>query len=155
MQDPGIVWVEHVPFGETLAKVTGSKYYGADGLAADGEFIDDAFAGRSIIASVKANREGRNLQKKWSRNLVTTPSEGADLWQQLIGRTHRTGQHASEVIVDVFLGCAEHVRAWRKAMIAAANIRETVGSQSKLLMAEIDWPSEEEIESWSGPRWAK
>lgn len=155
MRQPGIVWVEHVPFGQRLAQVTGAKYFGADGLSADGQFIDDADGGRCVIASVKANREGRNLQKKWCRNLVTTPAEGADLWQQLIGRTHRTGQHAPAVTVDVFLGCAEHARAWTKARSAAASIRDTVGSQSKLLIADIEWPSADEIASWSGPRWDK
>lgn len=153
MREPGIVWVEHIPFGQRLSELTGAKYYGADGLAADGEFIDDAPEGRSIIASVKANREGRNLQKKWCRNLVTTPAEGADLWQQLIGRTHRTGQRAPVVVVDVFAGCAEHVRAWRKANAGALSIRDTVGTQSKLLLADIEWPSEDEIATWSGPRW--
>lgn len=153
MREPGIVWVEHVPFGQKLSEMTGAKYYGADGLAADGEFIDHANAKRAVIASVKANREGRNLQRKWWRNLVTTPAEGADLWHQLIGRTHRPEQPSPVVTVDVFLGCAEHVRAWAKARSGAASIRQTVGSQNKLLIADIQWPNEEEVFSWSGPRW--
>lgn len=156
MREPGIVWVEHVPFGERLAALTGAKYYGADGLASDGEFIDDGDSRRSIIASVKANREGRNLQSKWFRNLVTTPAEGADSWQQLLGRTHRPGQTAREVTVDVFIGCGEHVAAWRKALAGAASIRDTVGSQSKLLIANTRaWPSDWEMASWVGDRWSK
>jgi hypothetical protein len=154
MREPGIVWVEHVAFGERLAQMTGAKYYGPKGKAADGEFIDDADPRRAVIAAVKANREGRNLQRKWWRNLVTAPTEGADLWQQLIGRTHRPGQSAPEVVVDIFLGCAEHARAVAKARLAAASIRDTVGSQSKLLTADMSaWPSDLEIASWSGPLW--
>lgn len=156
MQSPGIVWVEHVPFGERLAAFTGAKYYGADGLASDGEFIDDADSRRSIIASVKANREGRNLQKKWHRNLVTTPAEGSDSWQQILGRTHRPGQPAPVVTVDVFIGCGEHIAAWRKALAGAANIRDTVGSQSKLLIADTSsWPSAWEMAAWRGDRWER
>lgn len=156
MQTPGIVWVEHVPFGERLAAFTGAKYYGADGLASDGEFIDDADARRSIIASVKANREGRNLQKKWHRNLVTTPAEGSDSWQQLLGRTHRPGQPVPLVTVDVFIGCGEHIAAWRKALAGAASIRDTVGSQSKLLIADTSsWPNAWEMASWRGDRWER
>lgn len=149
MREPGLVWTEHVPFAERLAQVTGAKYYGAKGLAADGEFIDDAYPGRSIIVSVDANREGRNLQKKWHRNLITTPMEGADVWQQLLGRTHRPGQER-DVVVDVLLGCLEHAKAWVKACAGAVAIRDTVGAESKLLIADVDWPDSDEVASWGG-----
>jgi hypothetical protein len=112
-EEPGIVWTEHAFFAERLAELTGLTYYGAKGLDRDGRFIDDADSTRSAIVSIDANREGRNLQAKWSRNLITSPPEGSDVWQQTIGRTHRTGQTADEVIVDVLLGCAEHANAWR------------------------------------------
>lgn len=134
---PGIVWTEHVEFAHKLSQVTGAKYYGAKGLSSDGQFVDDADNSRSIILSVDANREGRNLQRKWWRNLVVSPEEGADKWQQLIGRTHRPGQE-QDVTVDVFLGCEEHARAWSKAVAGAKAIKDTVGAESKLLIAEID-----------------
>lgn len=153
---PGIVWTEHIPFGQRLAELTGAKYYGAEGFAPDGEFIDHGDPKRSLIASVKANREGRNLQKKWSRNLIVTPPEGADLAHQLIGRTHRPGQRDAVVMVDVFLGCMEHARAMAKAREGARSTRDTVGAQNKLLLAHVfDWPSHDEIATWSGPRWGK
>lgn len=152
MRKPGLVWTEHVPFALRLSEITGAKYYGAKGLASDGKFIDDAPGDRAIIVSVDANREGRNLQKRWHRNLVTTPAEGADVWQQLIGRTHRPGQ-AKAVEVDVMLGCAEHARAMRKALTGAVAIRDTVGAESKLLIADVKWPSAEEIETWTGAQW--
>jgi len=154
MARPGIIWTEHVAFAERLSQLSGCKYYGAKGLAADGSFVDDGDPKRAIIVSVDANREGRNLQKKWHRNLVVSPEEGADKWQQLIGRTHRPGQ-SHDVTVDVFLGCAEHARAWSKAVAGAESIRDTVGSESKLLAGDITWPDEDDIASWSGPRWGK
>lgn len=149
----GIVWTEHVEFALRLEEVTGATYYGAKGLSASGSFVDDANASDCIIVSVDANREGRNLQTKRHANLIVSPEEGADKWQQLLGRTHRPGQ-TKPVTVDVFLGCAEHVRAWQKAQAGAVSIRDTVGSESKLLIAEIDWIDEETIDSWHGPRWA-
>lgn len=154
MKKPGIVWTEHVAFASRLAAMTGAKYYGAKGLAADGSFVDDGDPNAAIIVSVDANREGRNLQRKWHRNLITSPEEGADKWQQLLGRTHRPGQE-DDVAADVFLGCAEHSRAWTKALAGAESIRDTVGSESKLLIADIDWPDEDEIASWAGPRWER
>ena len=151
---PGIVWVEHVPFGERLSELTGAPYFGEGGFDASGAFIDDADPKRPIIASIKANREGRNLQEKWSRNLVTSPPEGAGVWQQLIGRTHRPGQIADEVVFDVFLGCAEHARAMAKALLAATAVRDTTGAPAKLLVADFDWPSDDAIATYTGPRWA-
>lgn len=153
-QGPGIVWTEHVPFAEALARVSGATYYGAKGLSSDGRFVDHASGDDCVIVSVDANREGRNLQRKWYRNLITSPEEGADKWQQLLGRTHRPGQ-TREVSVDVFLGCAEHARAFARATASARSIRDTVGAESKLLIARVEWPDEDEIASWSGPRWAR
>lgn len=153
MREPGIVWVEHQFFGHCLAALSGKKYYGAKGLTDRGEFIDDADPNTAVILSIDANKEGRNLQHKWSRNLVTAPPEGADIWQQMLGRTHRPGQIADEVEVDVLLGCKEHANAWRRALSAAEAIRDTTGADSKLLLADVDWPSEDEIAGFAGARW--
>lgn len=153
MKQPGIVWVEHQFFGHCLAALSGCKYYGAKGLTDRGEFIDDADPNTAVILSIDANKEGRNLQHKWSRNLVTAPPEGADVWQQMLGRTHRPGQVADEVEVDVLLGCKEHANAWRRALSAAEAIRDTTGADSKLLLADVDWPSEDEIACFAGARW--
>jgi hypothetical protein len=153
MKEPGIVWVEHQFVGQRLAELSGKNYYGAKGLTDRGEFIDDASPKHAVILSIDANKEGRNLQHKWSRNLITAPPEGADVWQQMLGRTHRPGQIADEVEVDVLLGCKEHANAWRRALSAAEAIRDTTGADSKLLLADVDWPSEDEIAGYAGARW--
>lgn len=152
-EQPGIVWTTHAFFAQRLATLTGLEYYGAEGLDASGQFIDDASNERAIIASAKANREGRNLQVKWSRNLIVCPEEGPDWWQQLLGRTHRKGQQADEVTVDVLLGCLEHQRAWLRAVAGAKAVRDTTGADNRLLIADVEWPDSEVVESWSGPRW--
>ena len=82
MSRPGLVWTEHALFAERLSAETGIPYFGAKGLTSSGRFIDDADSKRAAILSIDANREGRNLQTKWSRNLVVSPPEGADVWQQ-------------------------------------------------------------------------
>ncbi len=153
MHKPGIVWTEHSLFGNALSAVTGCSYYGAKGLDAQGQYIEDGDPKRAIIASIDANREGKNLQAKWSRNLVVSPPEGAEVWQQTIARTHRPGQAADEVIVDVLLGCREHVKAWRNAVSGTHAVKDTVGGTPKLLLADVAFPSDEEIDSWRGSRW--
>lgn len=153
-EGPGIVWVAHVPFAERLAAETGAPYYAQDGLSADGTRaeIEKESGTRPIIASIAANSTGRNLQM-FSRNLLTASPSGADALEQLIARTHRPGQRASVVTVDVFLACLEHGRAFGAALAAARAIRDTTGSPNKLLEADVYWPSAEDLHARGGPMW--
>jgi hypothetical protein len=158
MRTPGVVWTEHVPFAERLAEMTGAQYFGAKGLTARGESIEDERvldARRPIIASIDANREGRNLLTRWNRMLFVSPPAGSDEWQQAMARLHRPGQQADEVEVDVFLGCVEHADAFRKALTGAAVVRDTMGEEQRLLLADISWPSDDEIASYRGPMWGE
>jgi hypothetical protein len=77
---------------------TGFSYFGQNGLDATGASILDAKG--PIIASIAANGTGKNLQA-WSKNLITCCPTGASVWEQLLGRTHRTGQLADQVECDV------------------------------------------------------
>lgn len=155
MQKPGIVWTEHVAFAHKLAELTGARYYGEEGYSADGQYIEDAAGEAAIIASIDANRDGKNLQGSFSRNLVTCPPALALQWQQLIGRTHRTGQKADTVEVDVFLGCLEHANAWRNALANADVVRETMGTESKIATADVEWPTDEQVRRFTGGRWGR
>lgn len=148
----GICWVEHVAFGTRLADATGYPYFREDACDASGQFIEDADG--PIIASVDACKEGVNLQHKWSRNLITAMQEGPSAIQQLIGRTHRTGQLADTVQVDVLLGCYEHVKAWRMCLAGTQAVQDMTGAHQKLTVADLSaWPTDDEIDSWRGPRW--
>lgn len=146
----GIVWCEHVFFAEELAKRTGALYYGADGLAAGGESIVDVKPGKAIIASIQANSTGRNLQM-FSENLITSPPPGAAGWEQLLGRTHRFGQEADTVTVDVLLGCKEHHDAVMRAIDAARASADTMGHDQKILLADVVFP--ESLVGRRGARW--
>lgn len=152
---PGIIWTEHTLFARRLAEKTGLKYYGQGGYSDDGEFIDDADPKKSVIASADANKEGRNLQHNWSKNLITCLEERPGKFEQMIGRTHRSGQQADEVTVDVLIGCMEHLNAWRRLVPAAQAVKDTTGAEQKVLLAypDAEWPSESEIATWTGARW--
>ncbi len=148
-EEPGIVWVEHVFFAKELAKRTGMSYYGAGGLDAQGRFIEDAKG--SVIASVASCGIGRNLQR-WRRNLITAVPCGASQWEQLIGRTHRQGQGADVVDVDVLIGCFEHIDGFERAKDAAKMIEDTIGHRQKILYSDVDMP---DTTRWRGARWNK
>jgi len=151
-REPGIVWCEHTFFARRLSLETGLPYYGAEGkCTANGKSIEYADCSRSIIASWKANHEGRNLQgdrdraggpwQGFGRNLIVSPNESAKEWQQGLARTHRTGTDdwREEVTVDVLIGCREHASAWRKVLSGTDAIEQTIGGgKPKLHLATID-----------------
>lgn len=154
-KDGGIVWTEHNLFARRLAERTGASYFGAEGRTDAGLYIEDAVRGSAVVASIDANREGKNLQGLWYRNLITTPPPVATWWEQVMGRTHRRGQESDEVTVDVLLGCRENYDAVMKAIERARVIRDTTGKVQKLLQASVNMPSEREIEAKKSARWTR
>lgn len=148
----GIVWCEHTFFAEELSRRTKVPYYGAGGLDRQRRSIEDASG--PIIASVAANSTGRNLQR-WSANLVTSCPSTATIWEQMIGRTHRDGQTADEVTVDVLFGCWEHADGMTKARAAAQMAQDMLGQPQKLLLADLEWPGDFEVARRTGPRWSR
>ncbi len=152
----GIVWTEHAFFARELSRRTGVPYFGAQGLDARGNYIEDASG--PVIASIKANSTGRNLQHKWSRNLITSCPTKHNESEQLIGRTHRDGQPSDEVHVEILFGCWEHFDAFEKAKGEAKMSLDLIGDDSsppKLLIADLDWPTDMDVARLTGARWTK
>ena len=133
---PGIVWVSHRFLGHRLAQ-RGLPYYANGGKCTQtGRAIEDAPPGASMCASISSNGTGRNLQA-WSRNLVVSgPPNGAQ-WEQLLGRTHRTGQKAGKVTVEVLLGCLEDVKGFWRAAEDASYAQAMLGQPQKLCGADL------------------
>lgn len=147
----GIVWCEHTFFARRLAAVTGATYYGQEGRTDDGRSIVDVKAGQPIIASRQANATGRNLQM-FSHNLITSCPTSSDILEQTIGRTHRDGQEADEVVIDILLGCREHFDAFERARSGAEATADLLGHDQKLLLADVLIPN---IQNKTGPLWRK
>jgi len=131
----GIIWVAHDAVGQMLAEETGLRYFGG-GQRNNAEILS---WDKSFIASILAHSTGKNLQR-WNRNLlIDTPSSGA-AFEQLLGRTHRPGQKADEVIFDVAL-LGEAVRGFvDSAVLDAHYIEDTTGARQKLLYGRILLP---------------
>lgn len=126
----GIIWVEHVPFGKKLTDV-GLPYFGAG----DNSIIDTKEP--IIVASISAHGEGKNLQHRYSENLVTSPPTSGKVWEQLLGRTHRPGQEADEVNVEIFLHVDELRASFDQARSDAVYLEDTTGGRQKLNYANI------------------
>lgn len=161
-QGPGIVWVAHSFFGDELERRTGVPYFREQGLDKKGNSLqglaDQIAAGRvkasPVIASAFACSTGFNLQP-WNRNLLTSCLSEAGTLEQLIGRTHRDGQQADEVEVDIMLGCIENFESWEKARAEARMGKDAMGEDPKILMADVLFPSEHEVATFGGYRWKK
>lgn len=132
--EPALLWTHDVAFGKALAEHAGLPYFGEQGMTADGSVIEQHTG--SAVLSMQANREGRNLQR-WARNLVTSPPSAADHWEQLAGRTHRPGQTADTVFIDVLVTHALHVDLFARARAGALYLQDTLGQRQKLRYADI------------------
>lgn len=150
-KEKGIVWTEHRYFAMRLSEMTGAPYFGQDAKTKAGLHIKDAKKG-PIIASIRSCGTGQNLQDRWHKNLLTAPMSGGDIMEQLLGRTHRHGQPADTVTMEVLWGCAEHAQAAWRARRSAGMIRDVMGTSQRLCYADIDYPDEDELPS-AGPQW--
>lgn len=132
---PAIVWYTHDAVGRKLAERSGLPFFGPGAKASEELTKVDTKKTPAIICSAKAHGTGKNLQA-FSLNLITTPiSSGADA-EQLIARTHRPGQEADEVRIDVFVHTPETLAAFRSSVRDAAYIEATQGQKQKLNFAE-------------------
>jgi hypothetical protein len=150
----GIIWVQEVAFGNRLSEVSGIPYYGAKGQCR-GQMIEDET--KTCIASIAANNEGRNLQH-FDQSLVVSTPPGATIWEQMLGRQHRDGQMADEVLCGALLACYEQWDVFRKARREAQYIEQTTAQVQKLNFADISIQPEEDIaarHAAGDPLWCK
>lgn len=145
----GLVWVEHDAVGKRLAQMSGHPYFGAG---------DDRIATHNgpCVVSVHAHGKGQNLQRYTRMLLLACPS-GGDVWEQLLGRSHRQGQTADEVDFDLYLHCRELWGAFAKARGDARYIEDSMGQKQKLNLATISVLTADQVAgklSSTDPMWA-
>lgn len=129
-----LMWTEHRAFGEALAKNLKTGFCSNGGMDADGRTIE-SYQGKTVVASVAANKEGRNLQA-WHKNFVITAPPTGSIWEQMLGRTHRPGQLEDTVYCDWLCACAEQDEGFSQLMADARYIQHTTGQSQKILYAD-------------------
>lgn len=148
-EQPGIVWVEHQAVGAKLEQISGKPYFGAN----DDRIV--TYAG-PCIASLQAHGKGHNLQR-YTRNLMLSCPSGGDTWEQVIARSHRFGQTADEIDIEVYLHCKELRDSFDNARRDARYIQDSTGQEQKLNLATVDVLTPGEIASRiaaADPLWA-
>lgn len=152
-KNEGIVWTEYPAFGRKLEEMSGYPYFGRGGLDQSGTMIEKTSAKR-VIASVRSNHMGRNLQFQWHKNLVVSCVPNAKIIEQMLGRTHRDGQDKDEVYFEFVLACREQLAGFHAAVRQARYIEQTLGQPQRLLYADTtNVMSLDEAAKLSGPRW--
>lgn len=132
---PAIIWTEHPTVGERIAEAIKAPYFGAD---SDSELLK-ADGSRTIVASLLAHSEGKNLQA-WDTMLVAEPISNGKRWEQVLGRCHRHGQKSDTVTCYYFVGLEAYDKAIKSARRDAQYIEETTGTKQKLLFADEETP---------------
>ncbi len=150
--DPGIIWVDSPVVGEWLRE-SGIPFYGegqddeVNALAA--KCLEIKISGGigipTIALSTRAHGTGKNLQA-WARNLVLYPMAGNDGWEQMIGRTHRPGQIADCVELDIVLASPAAERALGNAQAFAQSVQETTNQPQKLNLCTV-MPTDNRLET--------
>ncbi len=155
---PGLIWTDRPAVGLRLAEL-GIPYYGEDGIdLRTGRNVEaHRSAEGSIAVSIGANSTGRNLQGQWARNLIVDVLSSGRKSEQLIGRTHRRGQAAPLIEIDLMFGCVEDVIAFWKAHDRARKMRELTTQPQKLLHADTSQVAQvDDVDGvWPGPQWKK
>ena len=83
---------------------------------------------------------GKNLQA-WSTSLVLEPTASGTTWEQLIGRTHREGQQADDVLLEVPFWDGMALVYLKSAMEDAQYVQDSTGQKQKLLLASTTPPA--------------
>lgn len=148
----GIVWTSHTAFARRLEKKSGIDYYGSKSINADGRFIEAHPHGTPMIASIKANYMGKNLQYGWDKSLIMSSPASGEIWEQLLGREHRMGQPSDEVLAELFVSCLEHYRAFWDAVLDA-EFADDIEGDRKLIYADVTVPTLDSLANRKGPFW--
>lgn len=128
-KEPVIVWYEHQAMAEALREA-GIPVYGAGELAP----VDNP---HTCALSTHVHDTGLDLQHGWSKQLIISAPHKAKKMQQLLGRTHRHGQQADTVEVDILY----HVPALHRAfgqVLEEAKLAQEVDFAQKILLADIE-----------------
>lgn len=130
----GVIWVEHEALSEAIARQGGFPLYGG-GDEASRRILDER-GNRTIVASVRAHGEGKNLNM-FSEQLFTAVSSNAAAWEQRLGRLHREPAAADEIAAHVYLHTPELKNAFESAREGAHFIEEIKRERQRLAYAAL------------------
>jgi len=140
----GIVWFHHKEIGVWLAELL--KAAGVPHVYCPSESVkkgsnelirDPKNADKIIVASMGGHGTGKNLQHFEHQFFAQFPRQ-ADTLEQVLGRTHRNGQQADDLMpVTCHTTDFDHQNLWA-CLIDSLYIHQTTGSRQKAIYASYD-----------------
>jgi hypothetical protein len=127
-KEPVIIWYGDTAVGSALAKA---------GLPVYGQGTEMPLTAVTCAASYNVHGTGKNLQP-WRNQILLDPPSSGQTWEQLLGRTHRQGQTADEVLFSYYKHTREFTNAIEKAKQSAAYIEATTNTPQRLIYATWD-----------------
>ena len=135
-EGPGLAWYEHDAMARRIMDRADGIVHCGPGDEGSSKLLKLRGTER-VLLTIKSHGEGKNLQM-FNRSLVANPPSGGAEWEQLLGRTHRTGQMQDEVLFDVY----RHTQTFRDALDKARDlsgyIQGSFGNTQKLV-AKATW----------------
>lgn len=140
-EDEGaILWYYHQEVGEWLSDLLGTTsvpfLHCPAGKQHDLAIAAPENARKKIVASISAHGEGKNLQHFQHQLFVQFP-RGSSVAEQAIGRTHRTGQKADELVVHTMNTLSFDALNFAACLNDALYAHQT-GSRMKMIYANYD-----------------
>src|SRR5690606_30631876 len=134
----GILWCHHQAVMDRLSKALVEA--GLNVLVKGGGATwahNDGSEGFFCVASISAHYQGKNLQHHTNQLIVQFP-RSATVAEQLLGRTHRTGQKAERLVVNTCNTIEfDHEQLAATLQDAVYDAETMAEGQRKLLVA--DW----------------
>lgn len=136
-----ILWVHHQELGEWLYEHLMALGLPAlhcpAGENANAAIRDPANASRFVVASISAHGTGKNLQHFQEQFFLQWPRD-ARAAEQALGRTHRNGQKADELVVNTCHTLTFDAMNFAACLNDALYIHQTTGNRQKLIYAIYD-----------------
>tara|TARA_Y100000361_G_C11159838_1_gene346495 strand:- start:2263 stop:3963 length:1701 start_codon:yes stop_codon:yes gene_type:complete len=125
-REGSIIWFQSRAVGEMLQ---------AFGVPVFWEGYPDREATPTVALSISVFHKGKNMLKVWDDQLVLQPPRNAATWEQLLGRTFRSGQESSHVKCSVYYHVAPCQEAMGRALIRSRYIQDNTNQPQILMFA--------------------
>ncbi len=144
LDNPGaLIWYYHIEVGkwlfEEMKKAGIDARHCPDGVKHDKWIIDPLNAGHTVIVSIPSHCEGKNLQH-FQKNYVVEWPRSAKESEQMLGRTHRNGQLADELIVTTCKTLPWDHESFGATLNDALYAHQTTANRQKLIYCGYDPP---------------
>lgn len=136
-----LIWVYHKELGKWAVERLKTDGYDVlhcpSGTEYDRIITDPESANRIVVASMSAHGLGKNLQHFQHPYYLQWPRP-ADMAEQTLGRVHRQGQMADEIIATTCLTTAWDELNFAATLNDALYIHQSIGARQKCIFANYD-----------------